>query len=113
MTFHQRPWDRRMEPFVGRAILNRPPSFFENECGIIFTEGLDELDFYKGALLEHDSMTRVVLKQYRGSNPNWTSIYLDPDLQDYSEISNIILSVLDELGLQLGDVVWKLEEKQQ
>jgi hypothetical protein len=100
-------WSLLTEHFLPQAVLGKPPSYFERERGIIFTQALDGLDYYKAALLAGSTPTPIVLKQYRGNNPDHTTIFLSPEITDLSKIAVIITEVISGLGLNDSDVIWR------
>ena len=103
-------WSSSTEPFIGHAILAKPISFFEEKRGITFTDANDGLDYYRGALFLKDGLTPVALKQYRGANQEWTTIYLSPDCQDLNYITGMIASVVADLELDSTDIVWQRKD---
>lgn len=81
-------WSLLTEHFEQAAVLHKPPSYFENERQIRFTSALDDLDYYKAALLAGGKPRWIaVLKQYRGNNPEHTYVYLSPAIGDRSSNS--------------------------
>lgn len=106
-------WSKRTEAFVIQAAIRKPPSFFEREQGIAFTETEDGLDLYRAALFLKDETIPVMLKQYRGNNRNETGLYLAPDCEDLDEITRLITNVITDLGLTSADVVWQRKDSWQ
>jgi hypothetical protein len=106
----QADWSLLTEHFVPQAVLGKPPSYFEREKGITFTQAWDGLDYYKAALLVGSTPTPIVLKQYRGNDPNHTTIYLNPDITDLTKITAIIADVVSGLALSDSDVLWQRKD---
>lgn len=102
-------WSLLTEHFEPVAVLGKPPSYFERELGIRFTESSDDLDHYKAALIAGKRPIPIVLKRYRGNDPDHTTIYLSPDINDLGEIKRIVAEVVSGLGLTDADVFWPRE----
>ncbi|TAJ25482.1 MAG: hypothetical protein EPO67_21030 [Reyranella sp.] len=101
-------WSLLTEHFEAAAVLNKPLRYFEYDRQIRFTMALDGLDYYKAALLAGSKPGWIaVLKQYRGNNPDHTSIYLNPAIGDLSIIHGIVSEVVTGLGLTESDVIWR------
>ena len=103
-------WSLLTEHFVPYAVLGKPPSYFERERGIHFTEAQDDLDYYKAALIAGERPIPIVLKQYRGNNSEHTTIYLSTDISDMDEITRVIAEVVSGLGLTDADVLWQRKD---
>ncbi len=106
----QHSWNPLTEHFVPQAAIRHPPSFFESQKGITFTEDVDGLYYYKAAYLLKDDLIPFLLKQYRNDSRGETTIYLNPDIQDVNEISRITADIVSDLGLREDDVVWQRKD---
>ncbi len=103
-------WSSETDAFVGHATLARPPEFFERERGIAFTDSVDGLYHYRGALLLKDDEIKVALKQYRNVNPLWTLVYLSESYREVDEITKLVAEIVAKLGLDERDIVWQRKD---
>ena len=67
MPLRQLPWDPGYEFFVARAAVCQPPHFFVLSRGIAITDGVDDLDYYRAALLEMEDLTASCREAARAS----------------------------------------------
>ena len=103
-------WERLNTDMVGQAVIGSPPSFFEEQRGIRFTEGSDGLDYFKGALFLLNGETQFALKQYRGNEKSTTTIYLDFRERDLEAITRMVAQISTDLGLTSSDIIWQRKD---
>lgn len=105
-------WSLLTEHFIPQAVLGKAPTFFERERGIVFVSGVDGFDYYKAALLSIDSAREIpiVLKQYRGAEPESTTIYLSPSFNDVDRITDLIANIISDLNLSSADILWQRKD---
>jgi hypothetical protein len=103
-------WNPATEHFVPHAVVSRSPSWFEAEKGILFTEGLDGLDYYRAALCSMDDGTPFMLRQYYRNDPTNTTITFEPFIHGLDWITKAVEEIVFAFGLTASDVVWQRKD---
>src|SRR5579862_7452873 len=85
--------------WVPQAIVNLPVTAIEQNCGLRFTEDLDDLDSFLGTETLLADGYEYVLRRYRGEPANQVTIHLPFEVADRREIAAAVDAVLKQLRL--------------
>jgi hypothetical protein len=96
--------------FVPQAILRVPMSYF-SELGYEVVHSYDDLDEFDGTVIFSTGLKLpVAIRQYSGYPEGTSTIFLPYEIREVGEISDKILSLVEEFRLQQADIVWQRKD---
>ena len=107
MKQHEGRRDASSIDWVPHAILGLPVTALEQNCGLRFTEDLDDLDFFQGTETLLADGHEYVLRRYRGEPANQVTIHLPFEIDDRKEIAAAVTAVLTQLHLPREVIAWE------
>jgi hypothetical protein len=91
---------------IPQAILNIPIHEAVKQFGEL-REGEDDLDVYVGATFLLDQNVAFSVRHYRGHPKSTSTIYLDSNIRDVTQITSTLEHILQELDISTQKVHWQ------
>jgi hypothetical protein len=93
--------------FLPHAIIGRAIDQLSRTMNAKTETGHDEFDEYEGVAFALDDGLPFTLKHYKGHPVGTVTVYLPHQIHEVSEITDIIASIMRDLGLGPDALLWQ------